>query len=125
MMNECIVNEVARGSNRIVITKGSPFNPKRKKENSVLGDIRDIKKVEEFWASIKLDQTTKINPGWMTMPEVYVTFLDNKSALFSFGILIDSWVRSSVWDGDYKVLNYHWMHEWLLENGVSYFERDT
>ena len=124
-MNENLISQLAKGSNRIVVTRGSEFNSKRKKENVVISDIRDSDIVDDFAQTLKIDLSHKADPGWMTWPEIYINFLENKALKFSFGVLIGNWIRSSAWEGDYVVLNYNWFHEWLLEHGVSHFKVDS
>ena len=123
--NENLIGQLAKNSNRIVVTRGSEFNPKRKKDNAVIADIRDSDIVDNFAQTLKIDISHKADPGWMTWPEIYINFLENKTLKFSFGVLIDYWIRSSAWEGDYVLLNYKWFHEWLLENEISYFKRDS
>lgn len=110
-MSEVLIKQLSETSNRIIITQDREFNPKRKKENIVLADIRSDKIVREFSSTIKIDSSRKADPGWMTEPEVYVNFLEDKLLVFSLGLLIGIWVRSRSWEGDYVINNPVWFHE--------------
>ena len=124
-MNCDLLKNLSEGSNRIVVTQNSIFNPKRKKENIVLSDVRDIGLVHEFISGFKIDIHSQTYPGWMTAPEVYINFLIDNKSIFNFGIVLNNSVRSSGWKGDYSIENASWFHSWLLENEVTYFERNT
>ena len=124
-MSEDLIKFMSESSSRIVITQSREFNPRRKKENIVLTDIRGKQIVKEFCSAIKIDVSSKGGCDWMTLPKIYLNFLDEKILIFSIGILFDGWVRSSSWEGDYVIKNAVWFHEWLIDNGVSYFEGNT
>jgi len=125
LMNIDLINQLTENSNRIVITQNTGFNPKRKVENVVLADLRGIEIVSRFSSEIEVDTLSRTDPGWMTAPEVYVNFLNKKQLLFSFGVLLGHWIRSNSWDGDYAIQNVDWFHDWLVKNGVHFFEKDT
>ncbi|MCO7222717.1 hypothetical protein [Pleionea sp. CnH1-48] len=122
-MNKNSISQLAKDSNRIIVTQQKALNIKRKKGNIVIADIQDNDVVNRFAETIEIDTSTKAAPGWMMMPEIYINFMNNKTLIFSFGILIGYWIRSNQWEGDYIVHNHNWLHEWLLENGVSSFQR--
>ncbi len=124
-MNSDLIEELSEGSNRIVVTQNSTFNPKRKKENIVLSDVRSIRTVNDFISNFKIDIHSQTYPGWMTAPDVYINFLIDKESIFNFGVVLNNLVRSSHWKGDYAIENASWFHSWLLENKVKYFERNT
>jgi hypothetical protein len=102
---------------RIVVTTETPFNPKNKKYNDVLADIRDA-------ASIGLAKDAfLVGPNsckgsWMSPVDVFVAFLDGKFLLGNVGVVLNSWLRSPSWEGDYAVENQHVFWRWLQDNKV-------
>ena len=122
-MSEVSIKELSEKSTRIVVTQNREFNLKRKKENIILADIGSRRVVREF--CLKIDISRNAGPDWMTMPQVYLNFFEDKLLVFSLGVLFYGWVRGSSWDADYPINNAAWFYEWLLENRVSFCERDS
>lgn len=124
-MNKNLIRQLSKKANRIVVTQDGAFNPKRKRENKVLADIRGSGVCNIFGQTIKVDCCSKAYPDLMTLPVVYLNFLEDRILIFEIGILIDNWIRSESWEGDYAIDNTIWFHDWLIEQGVSYFDRGT
>jgi hypothetical protein len=115
--NEC-VERLLSGCNRIVLTMGFPFDPKHKKRNAVLADIRDAASIESVKDVLVVDPSSP-NPSWMSPVDLYVAFVDGKCVIGSVGIVLRSWLRSEDWDGDYAVKDHHKFENWLRSHGVS------
>ncbi len=105
------------GCNRIVVTAGAPFDPRDKKSNKVLADIRDVASIGLAKVAFVVDPNS-CKGSWMSPADIYVGFLSEKSLIGSVGVVLSSWLRSTDWEGDYGVTNHNELQNWLLDHGV-------
>jgi len=100
--------------NRIVITVAAPFNPKNKKHNDVLADIRDVAVLEQAKEVFLVDPNSS-QGSWMSPVDVYISFLNGKSLVGSVGVVLNNWFRCEGWEGDYAVAHSEAFQHWLLD----------
>ena len=112
------VQRLLSGCDRIVLTMQSPFDPKHKKRNSVLADIRDAASIESAKEVLVVDNDAP-NPSWMSPVDLYVAFVEGKRLVGSVGVVLRNWLRSEDWDGDYALKDHHEFENWLGRHGVS------
>jgi len=61
----------------------------------------------------------------MTLPIIYINFVKDKVNIFNFGVLTNYYVRSNQWKSDFPICNSNWFDEWLQNNGITYFAKNT
>lgn len=111
------IESLLSGCNRIVVTAANPFDPRKKKSNDVLADIRNTESIE-LAKDVFLVDLNSFKGSWMSPVDVYVGFLSGKCLIGSVGVVLGSLLRSPDWEGDYAVKNHHELHSWLLNHGV-------
>jgi hypothetical protein len=103
--------------NRIVVTAANPFNPRKKKSNDVLADIRDAGSIV-LAKDVFLVDMNSFKGTWMSPVDIYVGFLSGTHLIGSVGVVLESLLRSPDWEGDYAVKKPHELYSWLLNHGV-------
>ena len=115
------VKDVTNNCNRIVITEKNPYDPKKKKKNIVLADVQDEREIAFFLTKLNIDKAS--NKGnWMSPIDIYFNFMINKSFSTSIGLVLESWLRSTEWSGDYAIKNHQEFQAWLSNNKEKYIE---
>ena len=118
------IKELAAKSNRIVITEKKAYDPKNKKSNIVLADIRENNEIDFICSKLLIDETS--NEGsWMSPIDFYINFMNSKSILKSIGVVLDSWLRCTEWDGDYAINNHNEFQAWVSNNKEKYIESNA
>ena len=101
--------------NRIVVTAQTQFDPKDRTRTPVLADIRDPAAIE-IAKNVLLVEPDSCRGSWMSPVDIYIAFLTGKSLIGSVGVVLDSWLRSSIWEGDYAVSSDHDFRAWLKDH---------
>ncbi len=115
--NECM-NRLLSGCDRIVVTRRSPFDPRDKKRNEILADIRDVAAIASAQDAFLLGLNAE-NPSWMSPVDFYVAFLKEKTLLGSVGIVLGGLLRSEDWQGDYAPRDRQLLQCWLGGCGLK------
>ncbi|MFZ2267341.1 MAG: hypothetical protein WAV95_07150 [Azonexus sp.] len=111
------IQSLLSGCNRIVITAATPFDPRKKKSNDVLADIRDSGSIG-LAKNVFLVDINSFKGSWMSPVDVYVGFLSGKRLIGSVGVVLWGLLRSPDWECDYAVKSHHELLGWLLDHGV-------
>jgi len=107
-------------ANRVVFTNSGAYNPKKKKGNSVIADIRDAQKIRNLYRCLEIiydpnPETT----GWMSPPDYTITSMNDKEVIDSVNVVLKGWLRKAAWKSDYSLIRYEDYRDWLSENIID------
>lgn len=107
------------GSNRIVLTKTGRYNPKNRKQNQVIADIRDAQQIKILYECLEIiyDPEPDVT-GWMSPISYTITSMKDKEVIDSVGVVLVAWLRKAEWKSDFLLTKHEEYKEWLLKNSI-------
>ncbi|WP_156455773.1 MULTISPECIES: hypothetical protein [Stenotrophomonas] len=112
------MNRLLSGCDRIVVTRRYPFDPRDKKRNEILADIRDVAAIASTQDAFLLGSNAE-SPSWMSPVDFYVAFLKEKTLLGSVGIVLGGLLRSEDWLCDCEPRYRQLLQCWLESCGIE------
>ena len=105
--------------NRVVITAGSEFDAKKRKNNRVLVSIEDLDVIKNLQELLIFDWNEGSQVLLDNYPKIYLNFLEQGDYLYSVGVCNRAIVIVSDFDDVLDIKEYEKFGEWLEDQGVT------
>lgn len=106
-----------KNANRVIVTATIPYNPKKRKDNVILADVKRECELDLLRDLIQVEKNEG-NGKWMSPIDAHINFMQDKSLLLSLGLVLDCWLRHDKWECDFHLCDCSSFHEWLVRNKV-------
>ncbi len=105
-------------ADRVLVVDGAGYNPKHRRENVVLADVRDPDQLDRLRESVAVDENAE-GFYWMTPGSPTIVLLRGREVVAAFVCLLPYLRCAQLWDGDLPLRRPDDLSDWFDAMGVT------